>query len=63
MIAKKYKKFDRIRVDFDINTLADNVRARFDESHVIDFFKQAVVWHKNLSSEIFSFLLQEDNQK
>lgn len=56
---KKTQRIDRIRVDFDINTEPSNVVARFDGPHMTDFFKQSASWHKNLSSEIFSFILQE----
>ena len=53
------QKFDRIRVDFDINTLPDDVTARFNESHIASFFEQAASWHDEFSAEIFSFILKE----
>ena len=56
---KKIQRLDRIRVEFDINTEPSNVVARFDEPQITDFFKQSASWHKKLSSEIFSFILQE----
>ncbi len=51
---------DRVRVDFDINTVADNVKARFEESHIRDFFKEAGSWHGRLSSELFAFIEGRD---
>jgi len=53
------QSFDRVRVDFDINTVPTNVTARFDDSQIAEFFKQAILWHDELSSEIFSFILKE----
>jgi hypothetical protein len=47
---------DRIRIDFDINTLPINTIARFDEQQIHDFFDQAPTWHGELSSEVFSFV-------
>ncbi len=47
---------DRIRIDFDINTLPTNVNARFEAEHVHSFFEQASQWHANLSSEVLSFI-------
>jgi len=52
------QSFDRIRVDFDINTLPSNVIARFEDSHITSFFEQAPLWHEEFSSEIFSFILR-----
>lgn len=49
-------QLDRIRTDFDINTVADDVKARFDENHIRDFFKEAGSWHDQLSSELFAFI-------
>jgi hypothetical protein len=50
--------FDRIRVDFDINTVPTNVIARFEHTHIASFLEQCGSWHENLSSEIFSFILE-----
>lgn len=49
---------DRIRVDFDVNTLPINMSARFDTDHVRSFFEQATRWHADLSSEVLSFILE-----
>lgn len=48
---------DRIRVDFDINTLPTNIIARFDDFHLADFFKQSISWHDKLSTKIFPYIL------
>ena len=53
---------DRIRIDFDINTLPQNIKARFDNSHITSFFTQAISWHNDLSSEVFSYLLSKEGQ-
>jgi hypothetical protein len=47
---------DRVRVDFDINTILSNTIARFEQTHIDGFFDQASIWHETLSSEIFSFI-------
>ena len=47
---------DRIRVDFDINTLPTATSARFATNHVHSFFDQATSWHADLSSEVLSFI-------
>ncbi len=54
---------DRIRVDFDINTVADNVKARFEESHIREFFKEVASWHDQLSSEFFAFINGRDTNE
>jgi hypothetical protein len=48
---------DRIRADFDINTLPANIIGRFEEAHISSFFEEAGAWHENFSAEIFSFIL------
>ncbi|MCL1468471.1 hypothetical protein LAY41_29225 [Argonema galeatum A003/A1] len=50
--------FDRIMVNFEINTSANNVIARFDDLHLAGFFEQSGLWHNELSSEIFEFILK-----
>jgi hypothetical protein len=54
---------DRIRVDFDINTAPMNVTARFNESHIINFYEQSGVWHEDFSAEIFSFIFGRKNNE
>ena len=49
--------FDRIRVDFDINTSQDNIIDRFEENHVREFFNISSKWHTDFSTEIVSFVL------
>jgi len=49
--------FDKIRVDFDINTIPDNIVGRFEDRHIQDFFEKVHLWHGDFSSEIFSFIL------
>lgn len=56
--GEELQEFNRIRVDFDINTLHENIISRFNETHIADFFEHAASWHKEFSSEIFSFILQ-----
>lgn len=62
MISRKLEgeimqsQLDRIRVDFDINTLPENAVARFGESPIVDFFKEASAWHEQLSAELFAFI-------
>ena len=48
--------FDRIRVDFDINTSPEESMPRFGEKDVEDFFNSLNDWHKNLEEEISAFL-------
>jgi hypothetical protein len=47
---------DRIRLDFDINTLPTNLTARFNTEHVRSFFGQAGRWHADLSAEVLTFI-------
>lgn len=47
---------DRVRVDFDINTILSNHIARFEQTQIHEFFDQAPIWHEALSSEVFSFI-------
>jgi len=47
---------ERVRVDFDINTIPLNKIARFGEQEIYGFFDQVHTWHAELSSEIFSFV-------
>jgi hypothetical protein len=49
--------FDRIRVDFDINTSQDNIIDRFEENHIREFFDISSKWHADFSLEIVSFIL------
>lgn len=51
--------YDRIRVDFDINTHASNTAGRFEERHIRSFFNQASRWHDNLSAEVITFMVEE----
>lgn len=51
------EEFDRVRVDLDISTSHQNVAPRFEEEHVRSFFELAPLWHRDLSSEIFRFIL------
>lgn len=48
---------DRIRVDFDINTVPLNVVARFGEQQIHGFFDQSPIWHNKLSADVFAFVL------
>lgn len=48
---------NRIRADIDINTLPDNAAPRFDKEHIRSFFTEAVTWHRQLSSEFRSQIL------
>jgi hypothetical protein len=48
---------DRIRVDFDINTVPSNVVARFGEEQIDGFFNQAPIWHDELSAAVFAFIV------
>ncbi len=48
--------FDRIRVDFDINTSPNNKKERFGDKQVASFFESAEKWHSDLESELTSFL-------
>lgn len=52
----KEKPYDRIRVDFDINTSLKNVSARFGEKEIANFFEKAPAWHEELCAEVFSFI-------
>jgi hypothetical protein len=48
---------ERIRIDFDINTIPSNMIARFGEQEISSFFNQAPLWHDELNSQISSFVL------
>jgi hypothetical protein len=48
---------DRIRVDFDINTLPDDPRARFGPEEIAAFFDGAGRWHQELGERIVPFIL------
>jgi hypothetical protein len=45
-------RFDRIKVEFDINTFQGNVNQRFDEQSVSDFFPIALHLRSELLSEV-----------
>ena len=47
--------FDRVRVDFDINTLPRRTDARFASGHIRGFFDEATKWHNELSTEFSGF--------
>jgi hypothetical protein len=49
--------FDRIEVDFDINTTHRNPHPRFDFTNINSFFENAILWHQELSESIFQFVL------
>jgi hypothetical protein len=51
-----HKPFDQIRVDFDINTSAKNVKARFGDDEITSFFEGCPAWHASLMAEISGFL-------
>lgn len=53
-------KFDRIQVELDINTTHDNLHPRFDLTNINSFFKNAVLWHRELSNSIYKFVLGID---
>jgi len=48
-------KFDRIRLDVDLNTTPSDEKARFGTKHVEAFFAGAVGWHEQLDHELLSF--------
>ena len=49
--------FDRIRVDLDVNTSPNNVRARFGPDEVGAFFERSPEWHRDLEAEVSALLL------
>lgn len=53
------RRFSRIRVDFDINTLADNTSARFGDNHIDSFYAQTQEWHGELEAEVAKFIGEE----
>lgn len=53
------KRFSRIRVDLDINTLADTTSARFAEKHIDSFYAQIQKWHRELETEVAKFIGEE----
>ena len=46
------KDFDRIQVNLDVNTVPENVKARFGSQQIKAFFSQAPMWHSELEQEI-----------
>lgn len=54
--AATHKRFDQIRVDLDINTSPENVKARFGEKEITAFFKECPAWHSTLMTEISDFI-------
>lgn len=55
------ENFDRIRLDFDLNTSFENTTPRFGSADTAAFFKAAPGWHADLSSEILP-LIQAEKQ-
>lgn len=45
------RKFDRVRVDLDVNTSPDDTRGRFDGDRIKAFFDAALAAHERLSQE------------
>jgi len=48
---------DRIRLDFDINTVPENTVPRFNKSHVHTFFLNAPKWHDKLVDDMLGYIL------
>lgn len=49
-------KFDRVKVELDINTTHRNPHPRFDFANISSFFQNAILWHQELSETIFKFI-------
>ncbi len=47
---------DKIRVDFDINTLPENVAARFNKIHVHSFLSNVPIWQEEFVDEILTLM-------
>jgi hypothetical protein len=56
LAGEKPKDFDRIRLDFDINTSPENLNARFDASRLTKFFDKAGTWQEDLACVVLPFL-------
>lgn len=48
--------FDRVRLAFDINTVADNKEHRFDAQNIASFYNQVLELHNSLSAEVTEFI-------
>ena len=53
-----HEPFDRIRMDFDINTSPADTQPRFETDDVADFFRRGASWHSELRSEMGAFLAE-----
>jgi hypothetical protein len=53
--ATEKRPFDRIFVELDVNTLADDARGRFEEHDMKQFFVAAVAEHSRLADELDTF--------
>jgi hypothetical protein len=56
ILAKTNGKFERIRIDVDINTDPKVQEGRFTGEDVSAFHKQAIGWNRELSAEINRFI-------
>jgi len=55
IVATTAQRFDRIRIDLDINTLPTTEDSRFAEDDVIGFFDAAAKWHAELAQVAIAF--------
>jgi hypothetical protein len=53
------EEYDRIRLDLDINTHAENTTPRFSSTEIEAFFAAYPVWYKHLKDEIETFIIGE----
>jgi hypothetical protein len=51
---KGAEMFDRIRMDLDVNTVADSLLPRYQQAHVRAFFTQAQEWLEGLRDEVLA---------
>ncbi len=59
-ISDKDIQMDRIQINLDINTIADDTSPRFIDESVTGFFNKAGGWHKSFSQEIMDFIFDGD---
>ena len=55
-LGQDEQRFDRIRVDLDVNTIPDDNTPRFNADSVRDYFSEAHAWHVDLEQEVGSFI-------